>query len=88
VNRILLLLAAASLAAGCGGPDRPLNVGFTEVPSNVVIGAQSSPSAAPPVTVPTTPGAPPTFALPPPPSVITLPPPPFVVPDPRRGSAS
>ena len=84
MNRILVLLAAASLAAGCGGPDRPLNVGFKEVPSNVVLGAQSSPSAAPPVTVPTAPGAPPTFALPPPPSVITLPPPPFVVPDPSR----
>lgn len=82
-----LLVAAAALSAGCGGPDRPLRVGFKEVPSNVVLGAQSSPSPAPPtptqMTGPSTVDVP-LVALPPPPSVVTLPPPPFEVPDPSR----
>ena len=76
-----LLLAAAVVTAGCGGPDRPLTVGFKEVPSNVVLGAQSSPEpvpSAPPLTddLP--------FVLLPPPNVVALPPPPFDVPDPDR----
>jgi hypothetical protein len=76
-----LLVAAAVVTAGCGGPDRPLKVGFKEVPSNVVLGAQTSPEpvpSAPPLTddLP--------FVLLPPPSVIALPPPPFAVPDPDR----
>jgi hypothetical protein len=79
-----LLLAAALLSAGCGGPDRPLSVGFKEVPSNVVLGAQSPSPVAP-----AEPVAPvlPLVALPPPPSVVTLPPPPFEVPDPSRPEA-
>ncbi len=84
MNRVLLLLTAASLASGCGGPDRPLSVGFKEVPSNVVLGAQSSPSPAPPVTAPSPGSQPPSLVLPPPPSVVTLPPPVFEVVDPSR----
>ena len=66
---LLLLLTTA-----CAGPDRPLSVDFKEVPSNVVLGAQTSPtptSTAPPV---------PTVIVLPPPSVVTLPPPPFEIP--------
>ncbi|MCW2570732.1 MAG: hypothetical protein JWO88_790 [Frankiales bacterium] len=62
----LLLLATA-----CGGPQRPVDIGFKEVPSDVILGA--SPTPAP------TPGrsATPGIAAPPPPSVIALPPPTF-----------
>ena len=66
---LLLLLTTA-----CAGPDRPLSVDFKEVPSNVVLGAQTSPtpvSTAPPV---------PTVIVLPPRSVVTLPPPPFAIP--------
>ena len=83
MKRVALLLAAASLAAGCTGPDRTLDVDFKEVPSNVVLGAQTSPPPDAPLGPPT---APPIGALPPPPSVITLPPPPFDVPPPGRSS--
>lgn len=81
-HAVPLLLAAAVVTVGCGGPDRPLNVGFKEVPTNVVLGAQTSPE-------PEVPGVPqPTDDLPlvllPPPSVVALPPPPFAVPDPDR----
>lgn len=78
---LLLLLTTA-----CAGPDRPLRVDFKEVPSNVVLGAQGSPSPA--VVVAPSPGSqPPAFTLPPPPSVVTLPPPTFQVPDPARPMA-
>lgn len=80
MRRLLPLLAAASLAAGCAGPDRSLAVDFKEVPSNVVLGAQSTPAPAAPVTVPSPGSQPPSFALPPPPSVVTLPPPTFEIP--------
>jgi hypothetical protein len=70
-RRLPLLLVALALTAGCGGPDRTLDLGFKEVPSDVVMGAQTSPTpTAGPVAVP----------LPPPPSVVTLPPPPYSVP--------
>lgn len=78
----LLLLLAGALTAGCGGPDRPLQVGVKEVPSNVVLGAQSSPEPAP-----VAPSAGPVqdfVPLPPPPSVLTLPPPPLALPAPDR----
>ena len=83
MKRLSLLVATAALLAGCGGPDRTLDVDFKEVPSNVVLGAQSSPTPLAPVVGPTT--APvPLVALPPPPSVVTLPPPPFAVPQPGQ----
>ena len=77
-----LLALAVSLTAACGGPERPLEVGFKEVPSNVVLGAQSSPTPAP--SGPRGGGV--TIVYLPPPSVVALPPPPFDVPDerPRR----
>lgn len=84
MNRVVLLLAAASLAAGCGGPDRPLSVGFKEVPSNVVLGAQGSAAPVAPPAGPATAGPAPLVAPPPPPSVITLPPPSFELPDAGR----
>ena len=62
------------LTTACAGPDRPLSVDFKEVPSNVVRGAQTSPTPAPT-------GPPlPTVVVLPPPSVVTLPPPPFELP--------
>lgn len=73
--RLALGLAAVLLATACGGPQRPLDLGFKEVPSDVVLGAQTSPS--PSVGPPSGPVA---IPPPPPPSVVTLPPPPFVVP--------
>ena len=81
MTRVLLLVVAGALTAGCGGPDRPLEVGVKEVPSNVILGDLSSPSPAPVVQVPG--GREPVFALPPPPSVITLPPPPLARPQDR-----
>lgn len=75
-----LLLLAVALTAACGGPERPLQVGFKEVPSNVVLGAQSS--ATP---VPAGSPGPVTIVHLPPPSVVALPPPPFEVPDPSSG---
>lgn len=74
-----LLAAALALTTACGGPERPLDVGFKEVPSNVVLGAQSSPTPQAPGPGPG-PEQPPLVPLPPPPSVLTLPPPVFEVP--------
>ena len=66
-----IALVALALTAACGAPDKPLDLGFKEVPSDVVLGAQSTPTpSAGPVAVP----------VPPPPSVVTLPPPPYTVP--------
>ena len=71
-RRLLPLLLCLPLAA-CGAPERPLDLGFKEVPSDVVLGAQTSPApTAGPVAVPP----------PPPPSVVTLPPPPYEIPSP------
>lgn len=70
------------LTTACAGPDRPLSVDFKEVPSNVVLGAQTPPtptSTAPPV---------PSVVVLPPPSVVTLPPPPFAIPPAGRPVAS
>ena len=80
--QLLPLVLTAALAAGCAGPDRPLDVGFREVPTDVVLGAQTEPTspaapAGPPVDVVET-----EFTLPPPPSVVALPPPTFEVRDP------
>ena len=65
-------LVAAALLAGCAAPQRPLHLGFHEVPSNVILGAQPTPAGLP--SAPVVLGAP----LPPPPlSVVALPPPVF-----------
>ncbi|MCU1675180.1 MAG: hypothetical protein JWN77_3293 [Frankiales bacterium] len=77
MKRLPLALGALVLVTACGGPDRSLSLGFKEVPSDVVLGAQTSPSPSAPVaSAPAVPAVP----LPPPPSVVTLPPPPFEVP--------
>lgn len=73
-----LLLLAVALTAACGGPERPLEVGFKEVPSNVVLGTQTSPAPA----SDGPPGGGVTIVYLPPPSVVALPPPPFEVPAP------
>lgn len=71
MTRRLPLLLLSLLLAACGAPERTLDLGFKEVPSDVVLGAQSSPApTAGPVAVPP----------PPPPSVVTLPPPPYEIP--------
>lgn len=75
---IPLLLAGLLLTTACAGPERRLEVGFKEVPSNVVLGSQSSPAAAPDGS-----SGPVTIVYLPPPSVVALPPPPFEVPDDR-----
>ncbi len=69
-------LGALLLLTACGSPNPELSLGFKEVPSNVLLGAPSSPAAAPtsePVSA---------VPLPPPPSVVSLPPPPFQLPSP------
>ena len=75
-----LLVASAVMSAGCAGPDNPLQVEFKEVPSNVILGAQSTPAPLP-VAPPPTNDLP--FVLPPP-SVVALPPPPFEVAQPEQ----
>jgi hypothetical protein len=65
---VLLALTA------CAGPQRPVELGVKEVPSDVVLGAQTSPSPSPgPSAAPVGPIAPP------PPAVVALPPPTFEV---------
>lgn len=73
MKRLCLLLSAA-LLAGCAGPGHPVDLGFKEVPSNVVLGTQTSPTPVP--------SQQPLLPLPPPPppSVVSLPPPPFTSP--------
>jgi hypothetical protein len=78
-TRLLPLLLVGVLSAGCAGPDRPLSVGFREVPSDVVLGAQSTPAPVAPAPAPS---LLPDLVLPPPPSVVALPPPTFEVRDP------
>jgi hypothetical protein len=60
------------LSAACGGPQQPVSIGFKEVPSDVVLGAQSSPT-------PTSTGPAPAVVtvVPPPSAVVALPPPTF-----------
>ncbi len=76
--RTALLPAAVALVltAACGGPQRPVDVGFRQVPSDVLLGGSPTPSAV-------APSAPP-LPLPviPPPSVVSLPPPPPFSPSP------
>lgn len=72
MKRLPALLLTAAVLSGCGGPQRPVDLGFKEVPSNVVLGSQTSPTP--------TPTGPSLAPLPPPPSVVSLPPPPFELP--------
>ncbi len=72
----LALASACLLLTACGSPTKPLDVGFKEVPSSVVLGAQTSPTPAPSI------GPVSAVPLPPPPSVISLPPPTFALPPP------
>lgn len=71
---MVLVVSALLLVTACGAPDKPLKLGFKEVPSDVLLGAQTSPTPVRPV------GPVSTVPLPPPPSVVSLPPPPFEVP--------
>lgn len=71
---IVLVASALMLVTACGTPDKPLELGFKEVPSDVLLGAQTSPTPIAPV------GPVSAVPLPPPPSVVSLPPPPFQVP--------
>lgn len=69
----MAVVVALTLTA-CGGPQREPKLGLKEVPSDVILGAQGTPSPSPqpaPSTGTTT-------LAPPPPSVVTLPPPVFV----------
>jgi hypothetical protein len=61
------------LTAACGGPERPVSIGFKEVPSDVVLGAQSSPTPS----ATAAPGGAAVPVVPPPPAVVALPPPTF-----------
>ena len=81
MKRGVVVTGLLLLTTACAGPDRPLSVDFKEVPSNVVLGAQTSPSPTP-----TAPPAPTVVVLPPP-SVVTLPPPPFELPGTGRPTA-
>ena len=77
-----VLVLALALTAGCGGPDRPLEVSFKEVPSNVLLGDQTSPEPEAPPAPPSTDGLP--IVVLPPPNVVPLPPAPFEIPPPGR----
>jgi len=70
---LLALTLVAGLTAGCGAPERPLSLGFKEVPSDVVLGAQTPASTT--VTAP----AASTALTPLPPIIVALPPPPFEI---------
>lgn len=72
MKRLPVLLLSAALLAGCAAPPRPVDLGFKEVPSNVVLGSQTSPTPSPTRA--------PLLPLPPPPGVVSLPPPPFEIP--------
>jgi hypothetical protein len=64
------------LAAACAGPQHHVDIGFKEVPSDVVLGAHATPTTAPST------GVQPAHTesvAPPPPAVVALPPPTFEV---------
>ncbi|GAC1442892.1 MAG: hypothetical protein NVSMB55_14900 [Mycobacteriales bacterium] len=76
MKRAALLALLLALPA-CAGPQRPLHLGFKEVPSDVVLGAHATPTPAPgPLAAPGGSGVSIT-ASPPPASVVVLPPPTF-----------
>ncbi len=66
-SRLLVVL----LLTACAAPQRPVDLGFKQVPSDVILGGSAAPSAPTP-SVTQSP-----LPLIPPPSVISLPPPPF-----------
>lgn len=68
---VLALLLAST---ACAGPQRQVDLGFREVPSDVVLGAQGTPSPSP---GPIATNGPPLAVAPPPPAVVALPPPTF-----------
>jgi hypothetical protein len=72
VRRVVAAGALMVLSAACGGPQQPVSIGFKEVPSDVVLGAQSSPTPAPTGATPAV-----VTVVPPPPAVVALPPPTF-----------
>ncbi|MDT7572253.1 MAG: hypothetical protein QOE05_2427 [Actinomycetota bacterium] len=72
--RRLALAALLLLATACAGPARPVEIGFKEVPSDVILGAHATPSASPGATALAPSQGP---LAPPPPAVVALPPPPF-----------
>ena len=74
-SRLVQVSSALILVTGCAGPGKPLDLGFKEVPSDVVLGAQTSPTPS----VVTTTGPVPVVLVPPP-SVVSLPPPPYALP--------
>ena len=74
-GRLLVLFTGLSLlATGCSGPAQDVRVGFREVPTDVVLGAQANPT---PFVGPSGGLAPPGVPPLPPPGVLALPPPPF-----------
>jgi hypothetical protein len=72
IPRVGALVLVALLTAACGGPANPVDLGFKEVPTDVVLGTQTSA----PVSRPSADGGGPRL-IPLPPSVVALPPPPF-----------
>lgn len=73
VSVFAALTVLATLTTGCAAPERPLSLGFKEVPSDVVLGTQTSATTDTDRTPASAAGAP----LPP--SIVALPPPPFEV---------
>lgn len=73
LRRLALLTLVVVLTGGCAGPERPLRLGFKEVPSDVVLGDQTK-DDPPPESDPSDRDAGPVVL---PPSIVTLPPPPF-----------
>lgn len=68
-------LGLLALLPACGGPQAPVEIGFKEVPSDVILGGRATPTPGPVASA-----APaPVGYVPPPPSVVALPPPTFEV---------
>lgn len=79
------VLVALSLLAGCAGPDRRLDLGIKEVPSDIVLGTPEAGAPAPapvPPAVPVLvgPGLPPSFRMPGSPTAPTTTEPPLACP--------
>jgi hypothetical protein len=84
MRRRLPVLGLLLLVTACAGPQRPLDIGFKEVPSDVILGAHGSPTPTPASAPPVSTGG---VVAPPPPAVVALPPPTFdVAPEPPAPS--